>query len=250
METPSDVLEEVYDLRAELDYAAPVHPDRSVDRKLEVLIETMASFLPCEALLDAGCGDGRHLAALATIGPVPEIIVGTDISDRILDTARAATLEAGVPTHFLRANLEQLPLPDVSFDVVLCSQVIEHLLAPAEGARELARVLRPGGVLVLSTDNRANRVTRLLNAPRRLVVAALRWQGRRKNVEFPHRDFSRAELEALVVEAGLTVERVRTFRFTLMNTPTWVQRLLNRLDRRLPDLGWGDILLVVARRER
>jgi hypothetical protein len=46
----------------------------------------------------------------------------------------------------------------------------------------------------------------------------------------------------------LRVARVQTFRFTLVGAPDWLRRLFSRLDARLPDLGLGDVLLVVARR--
>ena len=247
-ERPSDRLRKTYERRAELEYAQPPPPpDPRVDRKFERVWEIVSAHLPCDAFLDAGCGDGRHLAALARSGHRPSRITGTDISARILETARATA--APLEPELVQANLEALPLEDEAFDLVLCTQVIEHLLDPAAGVRELARVLRPGGVLVLTTDNRRALVSKTLNAPRAAAVRLLRLHQRYKRVEFPHADFTRAEVVSLVGEAGLSVEHAETFRFTVarpLGRPS-VQRLLNRLDKALPAHGVGDIVAVVAR---
>ncbi len=245
---PSDSLRDVYEARGAADYAEPVVPDPTLDRKYAVVCEELASLLPAEAFLDAGCGDGRYLAALPGLGPVPRRAVGVDIADSMLATAGRAATAAGLEPELVQGNLERLPLADADFDLVVSIQVLEHLLDPAAGVRELARVLRPGGTLLLSTDNRARRLTQALNGPRWLVAAALRMRNHREKFLFPHRTFARREVVDLLEDAGLVVERVRTFRFSLVGASPGVRRLLNRVDARLPDLGIGDILLVVARR--
>jgi ubiquinone/menaquinone biosynthesis C-methylase UbiE len=246
---PSDRLAEVYDRRAAREYAEPADaPDPTLDRKFEGVRALAEAHLPCEAFLDAGCGDGRYLAALPS--PRPSRIVGTDISERILATARAAAERAGVEAELVRGNLEALPLEDAAFDLVLCTQVLEHLLDPAAGVRELARVLRPGGRVVLTTDNRRALVSATLNAPRTLAVRLL---GRRRDPGFPHAAFTVSEVVGLVQASGLEVERATTFRFHLRppldhtRVPA-LQRALNRLDKALPAHRVGDIVAVVARR--
>ena len=245
---PSDSLRDVYEQRGGAEYGEPVFPDRLLDRKFDVLVDELRRLLPVGALLDAGCGDGRYLAALPGLGPVPERIVGVDIAESILDTARRATSSVGLEPELMRANLERLPLRDSEFDLVISIQVIEHLLDSRAGAVELARVLKPGGMLLLSTDNRANLITRTLNAPRWVVASIVRKRHSRERFRFPHRSFTRRELSRMLVEAGLVVERTRTFRFSVVGASPGVKRVFNRLDRHLPDVGVGDILLVVARR--
>ena len=246
--SPSDVLRDTYEYRAELEYPRPLpQPDRRTHRKLFRILDLVEPLLPCRSLLDAGCGDGLYLEA---IGRRAERLVGTDISERILETARKTAARSGAEPELVRANLESLPFPDRSFDVVLCTQVIEHLLAPEKGVRELARVLRPGGTLVITTDNSRNLVSRTLNAPRNAAVALLGLRGRRLNVHFPHAAFSPKEFVEMVEATGLRPERVATFRFHLewpFDRPR-AQRLLNRLEDALPRTHrFGDIVTVVAR---
>lgn|SRR5581483_2412556 len=235
----------LYEARAEQQYGLPVPlPDPRLDRKFGHICEVVRTLLPCRAFLDAGCGDGRYLAALEA--ELPDRVAGVDIAERILETARARVPRADLR----RANLEALPFEDASFDVVLCSQVIEHVLSPETAGRELARVLRSGGRLVISTDNARNRVSRVLNAPRNAAVWGLRLRGSRGLIESPATPYTRRGFRTLLESAGLEVERVETFRFHLMwpLNPTVVVRALNAVERRLPDVGQGDILLAVARK--
>jgi 2-polyprenyl-3-methyl-5-hydroxy-6-metoxy-1,4-benzoquinol methylase len=244
---PSDSLREVYERRG-ADYAQPAVPDPSLDPKFAVLCEEIRALLPAAAFLDAGCGDGRFLAALPTLGPVPPRVVGVDIASSILATARAATAAAGVDAELVRGNLERLPLDDAEFDVVVSIQVLEHLLDPAAGVRELGRVLRPGGTLLLTTDNSARRLTQAVNGPRWLVAALLGKRNHREKHDFPHRTFRKRDVVALLEDAGLVVERTRTFRFSVVGASPRLRRFLNRVDARLPDVGIGDIIVAVARR--
>jgi ubiquinone/menaquinone biosynthesis C-methylase UbiE len=235
----------LYEDRAAQQYAEPAPlPDPRLDRKFARICELVSAQLPCESFLDAGCGDGRYLRALDA--ELPERIAGVDISERILETAHAANPRA----ELRQGNLEALPFDNASFDLVLCTQVIEHVLNAAAGVAELVRVLQPAGRLVISTDNERNVVTRVLNAPRTATVRALRLRGTRGRIESPATPYTRASFRALLEAAGLVVARLETFRFQLMwplgGTPA--QRLLNRVDAVLPAHGVGDIVVAVARK--
>ncbi len=247
---PSDRLRDVYEQRAELQYPAPTPlPDPSLDRKFQRVTELVAEQLPCDRYLDAGCGDGRYLAALAR-AERPSQVVATDISDRILQVAREAAASAGIDVETARANLEALPFADESFDVVLCTQVIEHLLDPSRGLAEIARVLAPGGTAIVTTDHGRNVVTKALNLPRTAAVRVLGLRGRRVPLVWPERTFLVDELVALVRGSGLEVEHQETFRFTLLPPLRWkpAVRAVNRLDRRLAPHRVGDLIAVVARK--
>src|SRR3954471_9245169 len=129
-------MRDLYEARAAQQYAAPAPlPDPRVDRKFARICAVVREQLPCEAFLDAGCGDGRYLAALEA--ELPQRIAGVDIAERILDTARAR-----VPRGELReAQLGYFSFGYGPFNLVLSTQVIEHVLDAPAGAAELARVL-------------------------------------------------------------------------------------------------------------
>ena len=79
-------MRELYEQRAEQQYAKPkALPDPRLDRKFARICELVRKQLPTQAFLDAGCGDGRYLAALRPA--LPERLAGVDISERILSTA-------------------------------------------------------------------------------------------------------------------------------------------------------------------
>ena len=99
-------------------------------------------------VLEAGCGEGYGAALLSAAGATT--VLALDLDD--------ATLRHAVATYdgvrAARANLVALPLADRSLDVVVCSQTLEHLWEQERFVGECARVLRPGGRLLLSTPNR------------------------------------------------------------------------------------------------
>jgi len=247
--SPSDALRDVYERRAEVHYPEPVRlPDPSADRKFERISAVLLEHLPCRRLLDAGCGDGRYFAVIAARPPT-ERLAGCDIAQRILDTARATAARAGLEPELVRANVESLPFEDGSFDLVLCSQVLEHALDPAAALRELARVLEPGGTLLLSTDHAGNTVTRALFAPRNAVTGLLRLRNRRAPVVWPERRFPLDELEGLIAEAALRLDRLETFRFSVPPPlGNRSRRALNRLEKAVSPHRRGDIALAIARK--
>lgn len=102
-----------------------------------------ASLSRGERAIDLGCGTGYGTAELAAGG---WRIVGMD---RVAPAARAR----GSAARFVRGDLERLPFAARSFDTVTSFQVIEHLADPRAYLEQIARVLAPDGVLLLSTPN-------------------------------------------------------------------------------------------------
>ncbi len=103
-------------------------------------------------VLDAGCGQGYGCRLLVEAGGAARC-VGVDVDERTVDAARAAYGE-GPKVEFTTGDVTSLPFEDDSFDVVTCFETIEHVAAQAAAIGELARVLRPGGTLLVSSPNR------------------------------------------------------------------------------------------------
>jgi SAM-dependent methyltransferase len=99
---------------------------------------------PGDRVLDAGCGSGR-LFTYDLRGRV-SLIVGVDLSP---DVVQNPNIDAP-----LRASLAALPFASETFDLIICKHVLEHLAEPESAFRELARILRPHGRLLILTPNR------------------------------------------------------------------------------------------------
>ncbi|MFI6370181.1 class I SAM-dependent methyltransferase [Streptomyces sp. NPDC050546] len=98
-------------------------------------------------VLDAGCGTGRALPPLrAAVGP-SGVVLGADLTPAMLrEAVRAGRDRDG---QLLLTDVAALPLRSRSLDAVFGAGLVSHLASPAENLRELARVVRPGGVLAL-----------------------------------------------------------------------------------------------------
>ncbi|MFE6778682.1 class I SAM-dependent methyltransferase [Streptomyces sp. NPDC057702] len=106
---------------------------------------------PEPAWLDVGAGTGMFCAALDQYQPASRV-VGVEPSLAMLDEARRLPTAGGA--RFVAGTAERLPLVGGTFDIALLSRVVHHLPDRPAAARELARVLRPGGVVVIRTTFR------------------------------------------------------------------------------------------------
>lgn len=98
-------------------------------------------------ILDVGSGDGFHLGVLRDYGKKTWTLEGVDTDER----AVAIGNRSGLKIH--HGSLESVGLPKESFDLVLLIQTVEHVVDPPELLRQIRSLLRPGGRLVLVTDN-------------------------------------------------------------------------------------------------
>lgn len=116
-------------------------------RRIEVVFDELLAGHPLEGrrLLDVGCGTGWFSQRAAAEGAR---VVSLDLGQRLLSRVRQKCA-----SELVAADACVLPFRDGAFDVVISSECIEHTLDPLAAVREMARVVRPGGVLVVTTPN-------------------------------------------------------------------------------------------------
>lgn len=107
-----------------------------------------AALVEGKTVVDLGCYAGHFVAELAAADPARDVI-GVDYDARNLEIARLLHPEL----HFVQSSVYELDLPDASVDCVTFQEVIEHLEGPAQALKEINRVLRPGGALIVTTPN-------------------------------------------------------------------------------------------------
>ena len=161
-------------------------------------------------VLDAGCGSGRTLQELVRYG---------EVSGIELSPEAAAVASARGPYDVRIGRLEALPWEDAGFDLVTCLDVIEHTPDDVATLRELARVTRPGGWLLVT------------------VPAYQALWSRHDEDNHHYRRYEREPLRAAALGGGWAVRRMTSFN-TLLLAPAAAVRLAQRLQR--PGTGGGE----------
>jgi SAM-dependent methyltransferase len=214
----------------------------------EIFRERILRRLSPEAIvLDVGAGAG--LVRQMDFRGYAARICGVDLDPRVmenpfLDEARLA--DAG-----------RIPYDDSTFDIAFADNVMEHLEAPAAVFSEIARVLKPGGILLLKTPNRAHYMPAIACAtPHRFHQFVNRRRGRKETDTFPtfYRANSRASLANLAAGAGFRVERLEHIEgrpeYMRVSAPTYVLgSLYERAVNATPLLSRFRILLVAELRK-
>ncbi len=131
-------------------FPSEINPD------LEYLCERMigetlnASFMPGGLFLDVGCGRAADAIQLLERGMRG---VGVEVSDVMIEEAKKALSDKNLRMDLVRAFGENLPFADNTFDVVFCKGAIDHFYNPLQAVREMSRVTKPDGWVVLSVAN-------------------------------------------------------------------------------------------------
>ena len=105
-------------------------------------------------LLDIGCGGGLLSEPMARLGAD---VVGIDPAERNILTARVHAAESELAIDYRVGTAEELAAAGETFDIILNMEVVEHVRDPGRFLAECARMLRPGGVLIVATINRTFR---------------------------------------------------------------------------------------------
>lgn len=134
-------------------------------------------------ILDGGCGAGANLSLLQQYGTA----IGIDLADRAIEFCRAR----GIPPHrTLIASLNELPFPRDFFDLAISYEVICNIANDHAAFTEIARVLKPGGRLIVQ-------------------VPAYQWLWSKHDVAVGHqRRYSARDLREKILRAGMVVERL------------------------------------------
>jgi 2-polyprenyl-6-hydroxyphenyl methylase/3-demethylubiquinone-9 3-methyltransferase len=121
-------------------------------------------------LLDIGCGGGLLSEPMTRLGFA---VVGVDASERNIGTAAAHAAEQGLSIDYRASTAEDLlAAGEPAFDLILNMEVIEHVADPGEYLRTCAKLLKPGGLMIVATLNRTLKALALAKVGAEYV---LRW---------------------------------------------------------------------------
>lgn len=190
--------------------------------KIRSRLEARRLLANCESLpdaakiMDVGCGDGFHLSLLREFGNKNWELEGVDLDRRAFNAAK----KAGLKVHF--GSVESLDLTKDSYDLIFMIQAIEHVERPDVILDSIFRLLKPGGTLIIVTDNTDSIDFGLFKAGY--------WGG----YHFPrHLNlFNKFSLAKLAVNSGFSVAKITT----LVSPVNWVYSVHNALvDKKAPE---------------
>ena len=127
-------------------YARSALPIRLIERRRLAIIREMVGDGAGQEIAEVGSGGGHVLRMFPRAR-----LTAIDVSQVFLDTARKNLV--GFDARFLKGEIDKLALPAQSFDRIICTEVLEHTVNPAAILAEIARLLRPDGVAVITVPN-------------------------------------------------------------------------------------------------
>jgi MPBQ/MSBQ methyltransferase len=217
-------------------YGSPPHAKDFREAKADFVHEMVRwgglDSLPAgTTVLDVGCGIGGSSRILAREYGFQ--VTGITISPEQVKRAQELT-PSDVPAQFQQDDAMNLSFPDASFDVVWCIEAGPHMPDKAIFAKELMRVLKPGGILVVADWNQRD-------ARQRSLVLWEQWVMRQLLDQWAHPEFASIEGFAELLEAtGLTAGEVQTADWTQETLPSWLDSIWQGIIRPtgLVRFGW------------
>ena len=277
--------ERVPTIEEEFDLWGAYHQHRH-EMRYDLVAAQVRRHLPRRGrVLDVGCGSALVADRLHDLDAQ---YVGTDLGAHQVGYGARKQREAhgALRCEFARSTAENLPFEDAAFDVVVMSEVIEHLLRPELAVWEVARVLRPGGVFIMTTNNASEMPLRSplshlfawiekaagMDHPELISMRPWVWPepvdtqltpDGAGDVFLPHTHHIAAETRRLFAAAGLDAFHTSTFEFPppQSRTAQWLeargragQRVVDAIEAtctRLPLVRrLGCHLMIVSRRTR
>lgn len=183
----------------------------------DICMRWVGEIPPAGEALEVGCGTGQTAILMARLG---HRVTGTDTAREMLGRAEVNAREAALSSslRFEWADVHELPFADGAFSLVVALGVIPWLEDPATALGEMARVLAPGGHMIVNCDNRLRlpvlldpRYTPALGGLRRALRPGRAAAGGSRATDTVRH--SPREFDAMLEAAGLRVERSRTFGF-------------------------------------
>ncbi|MCI0503084.1 class I SAM-dependent methyltransferase [Candidatus Micrarchaeota archaeon] len=161
----------------------------------------LSAITDAERVVDVGCGEGYVLSRIPA-----KVRAGVDISETAVK--EASRDEKAI---IVRSYAESTPFTDSYFDAAVCSEVLEHTEKPEAVVRELARIVRPGGTVVLSVPNEPL-INRIKDIVWSLGLFSILFPGvpRRQNDEWHLHSFDRRMLESACEAGALGIERIHS----------------------------------------
>lgn len=134
----------------------------TIDRMVEAEIESKGKGRQID-ILDMGCNRGYDIFRMNKMFANSKLsFTGLDISPFDIEYANNFVAKNGIENcRFLVANAESTNFEVMNFDIVICSEVLEHVPAPERILKEIHRILRNGGIAIISTPNAKNRLSKL-----------------------------------------------------------------------------------------
>lgn len=153
-------------------------------------------------ILDVGCASGWFLSRIHTRYPKADC-VGIDVYKKAIEYGNTRYK----PLKLINANAQNLPFPKKSFDLVICTEVLEHVVSPEKVLKEIERVLTPDGRAIIEMDT-GNYLFALI---------WYWWTHLRRGVwrDSHIHSFNTGRLERMISKNGFSIVKKQTFNFTM-----------------------------------
>jgi len=209
--------------------------------KFKKLVDLIYCISPRCTIADVGCFTGIGTQLFLNLEGVDEVH-GFDASENALSMAE----KRGIKTHRWLAGVEESPVDDSFFDVTVAADIIEHLINTGHFVKELVRITKPGGVIVISTPNLAYWHSRI-----RLLFGKPPWSYPGVSSDFRKDigiDLNHIRINAPGEWAGFFesngLRLLKRYGYRIEGVMSGFRKVIDLLMTRLPDYSFGNIYVL------